>query len=64
MKAMVLAMAASVGESAFAQWWRKAGEMIDVVIPLVLVTSSCVAWARLFSASYNKRAALAAFTRR
>ena len=39
MKAMVLAMAASVGESAFAQWWHKAGEIIDIVIPIVLVTT-------------------------
>ena len=43
MKAIVLAMAASVGESAFAQWWRKAGGIIDVVIPLVLVTTIVVA---------------------
>jgi len=38
MKAMVLAMAASVGESAFGQGWRKAGKIIDVVIPIVLFT--------------------------
>ena len=37
MKAMVLAMAASVSESAFARWWRKAGRVLDVVIPIVLL---------------------------
>ena len=36
MKAMVLALAASVGESAFAQWWRQDRCVLDVVIPIVL----------------------------
>jgi hypothetical protein len=37
MKAMVLAMAARVGESEFARWWRAVGAVLDCVIPLVLL---------------------------
>jgi hypothetical protein len=37
MKAMVLAMAARVGESEFARWWRAAAAVLDCVIPLVLL---------------------------
>jgi hypothetical protein len=36
MKAMVLALAASVGESAFAVRWRQVGAVLDLVIPIVL----------------------------
>jgi len=36
MKAMVLAMAVRVGESAFADGCRKVGDAIDYVIPIVL----------------------------
>ena len=36
MKAMVLALAAGVSESAFAQWWWKIGDVLDVAIPVVL----------------------------
>ena len=43
MKAVVLALATSVGESAFAGWWRKAGVLLDVVIPLVLVAVLAIA---------------------
>ena len=36
MKAMVLALATSVSESAFGQMWRQAGTFLDIVIPLIL----------------------------
>ncbi len=36
MKAMVLAAAARVGDSAFGRGWNRAGEILDVVIPLAL----------------------------
>ena len=37
MMAMVSAMATRVGESAFGRLWRKAGEVLDCVIPIVLL---------------------------
>ena len=36
MMAMVSAIAARLGESAFAQWWHKAGAVLDCVIPIAL----------------------------
>ncbi len=36
MKAMVLALAASVGESGFGRLWSKAGDLLDVVIPVAI----------------------------
>lgn len=36
MKAVVLALAASVSESAFGDLWRKVGALLDIVIPIVL----------------------------
>jgi hypothetical protein len=36
MKAMVLALAASVSESAFGQLWRQVGAVLDVVIPIAM----------------------------
>ena len=36
MKAMVLAAAARVGDSAFGRGWSRAGELLDVAIPLAL----------------------------
>jgi hypothetical protein len=43
MMAMVSAVAARVGESAFARWWRKAGVMLDRAIPIALVVGIVVA---------------------
>lgn len=37
MKAMVLAMAARVGDSAFGRSWSKAGDVLDKVIPVALL---------------------------
>jgi hypothetical protein len=41
-KAMVLAMAARVGESAFGHAWRKTGEVLDVLIPIALTAALAV----------------------
>ena len=43
MKAMVLAMAAGISESAFARWWWKAGDVLDVVIPVALLVAIVIA---------------------
>ncbi len=43
MKAMVLALAASVGESAFARWWWKAGAVLDCMVPILLLITIVVA---------------------
>lgn len=48
MKAMVLAVAASVGESAFARWWWKAGDVLDVVIPVTLLVAIVAALSAIF----------------
>ena len=42
MMAVVSAMAARVGESAFADWWRKVGDVLDCVIPIVLAVTVTV----------------------
>jgi hypothetical protein len=36
MKAMVQILAASVGESGFGRLWSKAGDLLDVVIPIAV----------------------------
>ena len=45
MKAMVLALAASVGESAFAGRWRQVGAALDLVIPIALFVTVVMAGA-------------------
>ena len=42
MKAMVLAMAARVGESTFGRAWRKTGEVLDCVIPIALTVTLAI----------------------
>ena len=39
MKAMVLALTASVSESAIGQLWRAAGMILEIVIPIALFTT-------------------------
>lgn len=48
MKAMVLALAASVGESVAGQWWRQAGEVLDIVIPIALFITVVVGGCAVF----------------
>lgn len=43
MMAVVSALAARVGESEFARWWRMAGDVLDCVIPIVLSVAIAVA---------------------
>ncbi len=45
MMAMVSAVAARVGESAFARWCGVAGDVLDCVIPLVLLAAIIAAFA-------------------
>ena len=42
MKALAIAMAARVGDSAVGEAWRKTGDMLDIVIPLVLAATLVV----------------------
>ncbi len=42
MKALVIAMAARVGESAVGRGWNKAGEVLDVVIPIAVTAALAV----------------------
>lgn len=43
MKAVVLALAASVSESVVGQLWRQVGAVLDVVIPIALFITVVVA---------------------
>jgi len=42
MKALAIAMATRVSDSAFGQAWRKAGDALDIAIPLVLAAALVV----------------------
>jgi hypothetical protein len=42
MMAAVSAMAARVGESAFARWWFKVGDVLDRAIPIALVIALAI----------------------
>ena len=44
MMAVVSAMAARVGDSVIARWWRKAGDVLDCVIPIALAATLAIGW--------------------
>jgi len=48
MKALVLAMAASVSGSGFAQLWRQVGELLDLAIPIALLITVVIAGGAVF----------------